>query len=120
VSALNGGAFNEEDLLRRLMGDRRLARIILNAFLRDAPSQLTILRQKLEASDAPGIKAQAHTLRGAAATAAATDVMAIAAALESAGKSGRIDRCRELIPKALEEFELYKATVEGSGWILQT
>jgi PAS domain S-box-containing protein len=111
------GAFNSEDLLRRLMGDKRLARIILTGFVNDAPRQLAILGRHLETSDTAGIRAQAHTLRGAAATASAVDLLALAAALEGAGNSGRIDRCRELLPQAAAEFERYRKAVESSGWL---
>jgi HPt (histidine-containing phosphotransfer) domain-containing protein len=110
------GAFDSEDLLRRLMGDQRLARTILRAFIDDVPAQLAVLRGCLEQADAAGIRAQSHTLRGAAATVAASDLLAIAAALEQAGSEGQLDRCRDLLPRAAAEFKRYRDTVEQTGW----
>ncbi len=110
--------FNSADLLRRLMGDKRLVAVILNAFLKDAPTQLEILRDRLERSDTGGIREQAHTLRGAAATASAGDLLAIATALEGAGNKGQLDRCQELLPRAFVEFDRYRSHVERSGWLI--
>ena len=55
--------FQLEDLMHRLMGDKRLARLILNAFLKDAPQQLAFLRKHLETADTAEIRAR-HTLCG--------------------------------------------------------
>src|ERR1035438_4860350 len=46
-----GATFNEEDLLSRLIGDRRLAGIILQGFVADFPSLLNRLRQRLDQAD---------------------------------------------------------------------
>jgi PAS domain S-box-containing protein len=109
--------FNGEALLRRMMGDRRLAGIALQGFLRDAPSQLNILRARLEASDAPGARSQAHALKGTAATASAESLQALALAIEGAGAGGQLARCGELLTRAFEEFERFKSALEDSGWV---
>ena len=109
--------FNGEALLRRMMGDRRLAGIALQGFLRDAPSQLNILRARLEASDAPGARSQAHALKGTAATASAESLQALALAIEGAGAVGQLARCGELLTRAFEEFERFKSALEDSGWV---
>ena len=56
--------FNMEALLRRLMGDRQLAGTIVKGFLQDVPSQLNNLRARLDQSDAPGARRQAHAAQG--------------------------------------------------------
>jgi hypothetical protein len=38
-------------------------------------------------------------------------------AMEQAGIARQLDRCGELLPRAVEEFERFKRTVEGSGWV---
>ena len=109
--------FDGEALLRRLMGDRQLAGIVLKGFLQDVPSQLNNLRQRLDEADAPGARLQAHALKGAAATVAAEGLRAIALAMERAGTAGQLDRCGELLPRAVEEFERFKSTLERAGWV---
>ncbi len=109
--------FSGEALLGRLMGDRQLVRRMLTAFLGDVPSQLNHLRRKLAEADAPGARFQAHTLKGAAATAGADALRAVAAEMERAGTAGELGRCRETLPRAWEEFERFKSAVEQAGWI---
>ncbi|MBZ5620075.1 MAG: PAS domain S-box protein [Acidobacteriia bacterium] len=108
--------FNGEALLRRLMGDRQLAGIVLKAFLQDVPSQLNNLRARLDEADAPGARSHAHALKGAAATVSAEGLHAIARAIERAGTAGQLDLCVELLPRAVEEFERFKSTLERAGW----
>jgi HPt (histidine-containing phosphotransfer) domain-containing protein len=99
------------------MGDRQLAGAVLQGFILDAPSQLNNLRKRLDEADAPGAGAQAHTLQGAAATVSAGDLHAIALAMEHAGAAGRLERCGELLPRVVEEFERFKSSVELAGWL---
>jgi CheY-like chemotaxis protein/HPt (histidine-containing phosphotransfer) domain-containing protein len=109
--------FKKEALLRRLLGDRQTAAIILKGFVHDFPSQLNHLRARLKEADAPGARMQVHALKGATATVAAENLHAVAVAMERAGKTGRWDRCGELLPQAAEEFERFKSTLEHDGWV---
>ena len=85
--------------------------------MQDVPSQLNNLRARLDEADAPGARLQAHALKGAAATVAAEGLRAIALAMERAGAAGQLDRCGELLPRAVEEFERFKSTLERAGWV---
>jgi HPt (histidine-containing phosphotransfer) domain-containing protein len=78
---------------------------------------LNELRARLEAADMPGTRSRAHALKGAAATASAESLQALALAIEGAGAAGQWDRCGELLPRAVEEFERFKSTLVESGWI---
>jgi HPt (histidine-containing phosphotransfer) domain-containing protein len=98
------------------MGDRHLAGIVLGGFLEDVPSQLNNLRKRLNEADAQGFRSQAHALKGAAATVGAEDLHAIALALERAGTAGQLDRCGEMLPGAVEEFERFKGALKRAGW----
>jgi len=109
--------FNGESLLRRLMGDRRLAKTVVKGFLRDTPSQLNNLRMRLDEADGTGARLQAHSLTGAAATVAAEGLHAVALAMEEAGIAGQLEDCGELLPRAVEEFERYKNALEQAGWV---
>ena len=109
--------FDGEALLRRLMGDRQLAGLVLKGFLEDAPAQLKDLRRRLDEADAPGARLQAHALKGAAATVAAEGLHAMALAMERAGADGQLRRCGELLPRAVEEFERFKSALERTAWV---
>ena len=111
--------FNADALLGRLMGDRQLAGIILSGFLGDVPSQLRNLEARVHEADIDGVRLQAHTLKGAAATVAAEDLQAIGLALERAAKSGDLNLCGDLLPRAAEEFERFGRTMLRDGWITE-
>jgi PAS domain S-box-containing protein len=120
-SQVGGGqtkaVFDGDALLGRLMGDRDLATTVLKGFLNNFPSQLNNLRRRLDEADAPGFKMQAHALKGAAATVAAADLRAIALAMEQSSKAAQLDHCGQLLPRAVQEFERFKNTLERTGWV---
>ncbi|HEV3331599.1 MAG TPA: PAS domain S-box protein [Bryobacteraceae bacterium] len=108
--------FDEAPLLRRLMGDRELAGTIVDNYLQEVPSQLNNLRDRLDAADLPGVRLQAHALKGASATVSAVSLHAAALEMEQAGKDGQLDRCGEIFPCVLAEFERFKRALEHAGW----
>jgi CheY-like chemotaxis protein/HPt (histidine-containing phosphotransfer) domain-containing protein len=105
--------FNVDALLHRLMGDRQLAGIAIKGFVEDFPNQLDNLRKRIREADAGGIRVQAHALQGAAGTVGADGLQAAARSLESAGTSGQMERCTELLPSVVEEFERFKKVLES-------
>jgi len=112
--ALN--TFDPDALLRRLMGDRYMAGIVLKGFLQDVPTQLNNLRARLEEADASGVRMQAHALKGASATVAAEGLCAIAGAMERTGSTGGLDQCTDLLAHAVDEFDRLRNTLERTGW----
>jgi HPt (histidine-containing phosphotransfer) domain-containing protein len=102
------------------MGDRDLAGAVLRGFLEDAPSQLKRLCARLDEADASGTRLQAHTLKGAAATVGAEVLRALALAIETDASEGRLERCPELLVRAIDEFECFKQTLEHDGWVSKT
>ena len=109
--------FNERDFMSRLLGDQRLAGAILRSFVAECPGKLDELRERIGAGDAAGARNQAHGLKGAAATVAAESLSALATAVESAGENGRVERCQELLPRVVEEFERFRNALGSAGWI---
>ena len=112
--------FDEDSLLLRLMGDRELAREVLNGFCQDAPCQLENLRARIDDSDAAGLRLQAHTLKGSAATVGAEALRAVAQAMESAANAGQVDLCRSLLPDAIKQFERLCARLVKDEWVPKT
>ena len=109
--------FDEKSLLQRLMGDRELALAVLNGFCEDAPSQLKKLRACIDESDAVGLRLQAHTLKGSAATVGAEALRAVAQAMDAAATAGQFDRCRDLLPDAFEQLDCFCAQMVDDGWV---
>ena len=109
--------FNQDALLLRLLGDRRLAGAILRSFVADCPSRLNGLRGRIAAADGPGARSLAHMLKGSAATVAAEALHSLAEAIERAGAAGELARCSALLPHAAEEFERFRSALEKSGWV---
>src|ERR1019366_6590052 len=118
-AGLDQDVFNERRLLERLMDDRQLAGIVLQAFLQDIPSQLEDLRMRFGEHDASGIRFRVHTLKGAAAVVSATRLRAALADIERAVATSRIDECGVLLSRANREFLRFRKSIEGSGWPLR-
>ena len=93
-----------------------MARTVLKGFLADAPEQLRSLSERVAANDTAGVRFHAHTLKGAAATVSAEDLRAVALAIEDGVKSGRLDHCAELTPRAEGEFRRFRNRVALADW----
>jgi CheY-like chemotaxis protein/HPt (histidine-containing phosphotransfer) domain-containing protein len=109
--------FDLDALLERMMGDRQLAGVVIKAFLEDAPTQLNNLRTRLADADVPGVRAQAHQIKGAAATVAAEGLRSLALSIEREGAAGQLDHCRNLLPRAVEEFDRFRDVLQKHGWV---
>ncbi|MGA2590266.1 MAG: response regulator [Bryobacteraceae bacterium] len=109
-------AFDEREMLHRLMGDRDLAGKIIGGFLEDFPRQLLTLQKRLEEGDAGGVRLQAHTLKGAAATVSAPALRAAALEMEQAGIHGQLPRAARLLPRMQEQLDQFKTTLAQTGW----
>ena len=77
------------------------------------------LRRRLEESDARGLRVQAHTLKGAAATVAAEGLRAIALAMERTTAAGELEQCGELLPRASRNSSGSRDTLERTGWVYE-
>ena len=113
---LAGTTFDEAGLMSRLLGDRALAGVVLQAFLVDFPTQLNRLRQRLDQADAPGAAQQAHVLKGAAAAVSAGGLQALTLAMEQAGMAGELGSFDELMPRTAGEFERFEGALRQAGW----
>jgi CheY-like chemotaxis protein/HPt (histidine-containing phosphotransfer) domain-containing protein len=113
----DSGIFDENALLNRFAGDRQLATTILQGFVEDFPSLLERLRQCVDEADAPGAALQAHSLNGAAAAVSAAGLRALAQAMERSAKAGDWGDFGELLPHAIDEFELFKSALRHAGWV---
>jgi CheY-like chemotaxis protein len=115
--------FDSGSLLRRLMNDRELAGVVLDAFLEDSPHQLEQLHARLAQQDLAGVSLHAHTLKGAAANVGGEALRRAACAIEQAAVAGDLSAVSSALP-ALEmkllalkhaiEKEWYAAKIQSS------
>ena len=117
VSEEAASVFDEGELLGRLMGDRRVAGIIVTGFLQDAPSQLRRLGERLQAGDAEGVRRQAHRLKGAAATVSAGILRALAQRVEEQARAGKLQEAAGVWRRLDGELERLKAAVNDCGLV---
>ena len=107
--------FDPAALLQRLLGDRTLARLVLDTFLKSFVSQLEAICESVH-QRGPGAAIDAHSLRGSAATVSAVHLASIAASIEEAAEESHWQRCDELVPLLGQAFESFAARVREMGW----
>jgi CheY-like chemotaxis protein/HPt (histidine-containing phosphotransfer) domain-containing protein len=108
--------FDPEALLKRLLGDRELADIVMEEFLDDTPSRLDALRRRLADGDGAGARAQAHALRGASAPVSAGRLSAVALEMEQVAVPGEVEHIGQLLLHAVEEFATFQTALAQAGW----
>jgi len=98
-STVPGGLppINHEELLQRCMGSLDFAEEILSDFAADLPTGIEAVSRSIAESDAQGVREAAHALKGAAGIVGAGEVRRVTAALESAGRSGRLEDAAALL-----------------------
>jgi PAS domain S-box-containing protein len=105
--------FDGHALLKRVMGDRILAGKLIDGFLQDVPKQLANLRKLLAQGDLPGLRLQAHTIKGAADTLSAGALRDSANAMQEAVMAGDLEGSVELLPRMEEQFEQLRTTLNS-------
>jgi CheY-like chemotaxis protein/HPt (histidine-containing phosphotransfer) domain-containing protein len=113
----NEWVFNEADLLKRLMGDTSFARTLIAGFLSDAPRQLESLKNWIEQGDAARARVQAHTLKGAAASASANALSSASFKIQQAAASEDLSQAAALLPRLEAEYHRFEEAVRRSGWL---
>ncbi len=109
-------AFDENELVARLSGDKALAHEIVSGFLSDVPAQLEALSKLTEAGDAKGAALQAHSLKGAAATVSATALRETSLQIEQAAVSGNLSSVAFLLAQLSQQLERLKVVLSQTGW----
>jgi len=84
-------SIDEADLLDRLHGDSELAAEIVRLFTEECASLLDAIRTAIDQRDVTAVRRAAHTLKGAAGTAAAIGIAEAAALLEVLAAEGHPD-----------------------------
>ena len=104
--------FDKAALMRRLMDDEDLARMIIEAYLADMPEQIQALKNCLSAEDVAGAERRAHTIKGASANIGGEILRAVAFEMEKAGKAGDLAAIQEQMDELEAKFAELKARLQ--------
>jgi len=105
--------FDEAALMKRLMGDRALARTIVTGFLDDMPNHLAALKSHLEARDAGAAGRRAHSMKGAAACVSAIALHNHALEMEHAAAAGNLHAIAARLPELERRFQIAREAMQG-------
>ena len=104
--------FDLSGVLERMMGDRELAWIVIEAFLLDAPGQIQQLQAFLGSGDVDGSTRQAHSIKGAAATVGAERLRKTAFDMEKAANAKNLHTVEEAMEGLQAQFVEFEAVVK--------
>ncbi len=114
VRNMKDDVFAESAIIDRLMGDRDIARVIVQGFLDDAPRQLNELKSCIEDGDPQAVGHCAHSIKGASANIGADALSKVAFEMEIAGKAGDLDSLKNNLPKIQAEFKRLEDRINSS------
>jgi HPt (histidine-containing phosphotransfer) domain-containing protein len=84
--------------------DREFLKELLDGFLDNVRKQIEIIQRALEEGNSEAVRREAHSIKGGAANICADRMARMAFALERAGKSGTLDKGREMLAELQNEF----------------
>jgi PAS domain S-box-containing protein len=105
--------WNKNAMMDRMGGDLKLARIVLDGFLKDMVIQILSLDELLANSDIPALERKAHTVKGAAATVGAELMSETAWILEIKAKEGDLGSLAETVEHLKKEFDRFRAAMDS-------
>jgi HPt (histidine-containing phosphotransfer) domain-containing protein len=98
-------AFDAERLMESLDNDEELLEELLSAYVEDAPLRLAALTRGVEEGDAGAVVTAAHSLKGMTGVIRIEGLEQRALELEMAGRSGNMEKIRELFPSFRDDLE---------------
>ncbi|MFZ1083457.1 MAG: PAS domain S-box protein [Terracidiphilus sp.] len=106
--------FDWTSVLERLEGDEELARIVIEAFLEDAPHQIQELKNLARNGDAAASGRLAHSIKGAAANVGGERVRKVAAEMEKAADSGSVNAVNQRMKELEAQFHLLRDAIKNA------
>lgn len=112
--------FDADTLLDKLGGDKKSFQEMLSIFLEDSQRQINQLEKCIETRDAPAVRSQAHSFKGASGNIGAPGLHKIAARIEKAGKQGNLYMAGNEYTELEREYSRVRKTMseflpEGGG-----
>ena len=105
--------FDEADLVERMMGDKELAREIVDCFLLDMPKHVAALREHCKPGSVAIAARFAHSIRGAAANVSAQALSAVAGEMEMKGIAGDFDALLAQYPELEKQFHAAREAMKS-------
>jgi CheY-like chemotaxis protein len=109
-----------DDLLKRVGGDKRLLRRMIDTFLRDTPKRLAAIHSALMKNDSVRLASSAHVLKGSVSIFGPSPAQLHAEALQNLGRSSDLRQATRLYPllheeiaKLLEKLRGYAKQIAG-------
>jgi CheY-like chemotaxis protein/HPt (histidine-containing phosphotransfer) domain-containing protein len=90
--------FDRAGMLARMMGDEELARMVVEGFLEEIPTEIEALKGCLASGDATGALRAVHTIKGASANVGGEALRAAALETEGAGQAGGMNAIIARVP----------------------
>lgn len=106
-----------EGVIEEFMGKKSLVQKAINQFIITVEKQIVLLDEAIEAGNSDAVNSEAHSIKGGAANLTAGRLSSAAKALETAGRTGRLEKGRELLKALEDEFDQLKKYLLDSGAI---
>ena len=98
-------------LLERMSGDAELEKKMLESFLAFMPQQISALKTAVAAGDLETSTRQAHSIKGATANVGGEAMRAVAAGMETAGRSADLDGIKSRLTELDQAYEQLKDAI---------
>jgi len=112
ISSHSSLIWDRSGMLERMMGDDEVAGVIVGTYLSEIPRQIQTLKEHLSREDAPGVRLQIHTIKGAAANMGAEALRSVAFEMEKAAVDGDLDAVGRAIQELETQFQRLKNEME--------
>lgn len=104
---------NVSALMDRLEGDRDLLKELAGLYLEDEQSLIDQISAALKDGQADALRRSAHTLKGSVGNFCAPAAHASAAALEAAGRDGRLEEAPALFERLVTDLDRFRAALRA-------
>ena len=113
-SELTDSIFDWDGLLHRLMGDKDLAKEIIDDYLKQIPLNFNAVKEALNKQDVLLIKREAHMIKGASGNVGALALQKIAEQIEIASEEKDLIRAGFFVSKLDEQYEILKKHIDST------
>jgi len=100
--------FDSSDLMRRMMNDKGLVKIIIDSFLENTLNEIEALKAYLDSNDTEGSFRKSHMIKGSAANISGKALSNVAETMEKHCEKGELDQAKEYLAQLYDQFELLK------------
>ncbi len=107
--------FDRASLLEFLCGDEDNAKKIVKIFMREMPDQVKSVRELVNQANLPGVVEQVHKIKGAAGNVGGRALYETAYAMETAGRSGDLEKLKSLLPELEQRFTALEEAMEAEN-----